>query len=220
MSKHVASKHLWGFLGILGHCCWSWTCGWGRGLWLHSQLLVQPFIGLRELWVGCSQSQFQLPASSSHLPSSSPSSHPQAQSQPHLPVPSSQLPVPAMEPLLWCLPAFPAAALPHSTCAEKCTLLRYATLPTPQTQNSSKTQLRPLCVNEKMRMGRLRRHGDRRALGHIMLYCAAGAQPHGAAVGEQQWCPSGVGARRGLSAALGCAALSGELFCAPSLHLL
>lgn len=176
--------------------------------------------GLLTVAVPTPSFQFPSPIIQSQLPSPDPVPAPSPISQSHLPVPSSQLPVPAMEPLLWCLPAFPAAALPHSTCAEKCTLLRYATLPTPQTQNSSKTQLRPLCVNEKMRMGRLRRHGDRRALGHIMLYCAAGAQPHGAAVGEQQWCPSGVGARRGLSAALGCAELSGELFCAPSLHLL
>lgn len=176
--------------------------------------------GLLTVAVPTPSFQFPSPIIQSQLPSPGPVPAPSPISQSHLPVPSSQLPVPATEPLLWCLPAFPAAALPHSMCAEKCTLLRYATLPTPQTQNSSKTQLRPLCVNEKMRMGRLRRHGDRRALGHIMLYCAAGAQPHGAAVGEQQWCPSGVGARRGLSAALGCAELSGELFCAPSLHLL
>lgn len=133
MSKHVASKHLWGFLGILGHCCWSCMCGRGRGLWLHSQLLVQPFIGLRELWVGCSQLQFQLPASSSQLPVSVPvpvpvpapiSHHPVPAPIPrpspspisHLPVPSPSSQFPAPSPS-YGTPSLVSPCLPSSSAA-------------------------------------------------------------------------------------------------------
>ena len=116
MSKHVASKHLWGFLGILGHCCWSWTCGWGRGLWLHSQLLVQPFIGLRELWVGCSQSQFQLPASSSQIPVSVPVPVPVLAPISHLPVPSPSSQFPAPSPS-YGTPSLVSPCLPSSSTA-------------------------------------------------------------------------------------------------------